>query len=412
MRIDAVGATDIGRVRDHNEDGFLVEAPLFAVADGVGGHLGGEVASRLALETLHVQFAHRKGTLVEQVHEANRAVYERSSSDPSVAGMGTTLTVVVVEGDRIRLAHVGDSRAYLLRGGELRPLTDDHTLVQLMVDRGEISSEEARVHPQRNVVTRVIGTEPEVVVDEGIIDLQAGDRVLLCSDGLTAMLDDEEIATILIESADPRIVADRLVRAANDAGGVDNVTVVLLDATDDVRQARPDAETEVAAADTRTIVAPPEVREPRPAEPPRARRQVRLGRVAAWVLGVALVATISLVGARTYLDAQWYVGATDGRVAIFRGVPSTVLGFRLSHVVVETSLPSAPVARLPSFTEVAKGIPVESRDGADEVVAQMRTDLTNAEQQAEPKPNGGSGNGGSAANGGGGGGGAAQETAA
>jgi PPM family protein phosphatase len=403
VRIDAVGSTDIGRVRDGNEDEFIVEDPLYAVADGMGGHLGGEVASRLAIETLHVQFIHRRGTLAEQVREANRAVYERSTHDPSVAGMGTTLTAVVVDGDRIRLAHVGDSRAYLFRAGELRALTEDHTLVQRMVERGEVTSDEASVHPQRNVLTRVIGTEPDVVVDEGLIDLAFGDRVLLCSDGLTAMVTDEDIASILRESSDPRVAVDRLVRAANDAGGVDNVTVVLLDAVEDGTASHADPGAEASAVGTDTVVAPPEIRESRPAEPPRARRRIRWGRVAAWVAAIVLVVSISLVGARAYLDSQWYVGVTSGRVAIFRGVPSRVVGFRLSHVVVETSLPSGPVSRLPSFAEVVQGIPVESRDGADQVVAQMRTDLASAQKEAAAERGGG--NTGSASGG-------AQETAA
>ena len=155
MRIEVGAATDIGRVREVNEDSYLVEAPLYAVADGMGGHKGGDVASSLALETVEAMFRDKAGTLADQVREANRAVHERSVADQKVRGMGTTLTAVAIEGTDARFVHVGDSRAYLLRAGDLRQVTSDHTLVARMVKAGEISREEAAVHPHRNVVTKV-----------------------------------------------------------------------------------------------------------------------------------------------------------------------------------------------------------------------------------------------------------------
>ncbi|MGZ4131542.1 MAG: Stp1/IreP family PP2C-type Ser/Thr phosphatase, partial [Actinomycetota bacterium] len=230
MRIEAGVATDIGRVRDGNEDSYLVEPPLYAVADGMGGHRGGEVASQLALETLEGRFAAQEGSLADQVRAANRAVFERSASDRKVTGMGTTLTAALVGGDNAHLVHVGDSRAYLLRAGAFRQLTEDHTLVTRMVRAGEITEAEAAVHPHRNVLTRVLGTEPEVDLDVQDVGLLEGDRLLLCSDGLTVMLTEDQIQAILGTTPQPQEAADRLVRAANRAGGIDNITVVVLDA--------------------------------------------------------------------------------------------------------------------------------------------------------------------------------------
>src|SRR2546429_4329385 len=228
MNVDVGVATDIGKVRGANEDSYLVEPPLFAVADGMGGHRGGDVASKLALETVEQRFHRRTGTLSEQVRRANKAVFERSKVDRRVTGMGTTLTAALVQGDALRLAHVGDSRAYLLRAGSLRQLTTDHTLVARMVKAGEISEAEAEVHPHRNVLTRALGTEADVRVDEDEIPLLEGDRVLLCSDGLTGMVTEEQIQAILEMDVPAQEAADRLVTAANRAGGIDNITVVVL----------------------------------------------------------------------------------------------------------------------------------------------------------------------------------------
>ena len=186
MRVVVGVASDIGRVRERNEDSYLVEPPLYAVADGMGGARGGDVASSLALDKMEEQFHEGKKSLGELIRSANRVVFERSISDRKVSGMGTTLTAATVDDSGAHLGHVGDSRAYLLRAGALRQLTDDHTLVNRMVKAGEITQEEAGAHPHRNVLTRSIGTEPEVVVDEEDVPLIDGDRLLLCSDGLPA----------------------------------------------------------------------------------------------------------------------------------------------------------------------------------------------------------------------------------
>ena len=228
MEIRVAARTDVGRVREGNEDAFLIRHPLYAIADGMGGHLGGEVASALAVETVAADAGGRP--LAERVLEANRAVLERSKGDRAVAGMGTTFTGIELKDGVARLAHVGDSRAYRFRDGTLEPLTEDHTLVGELVRSGEIDEAAARSHPQRSVLLRCVGTEPTLEVDEGRVDLADGDRLLLCSDGLTEMLDAAAIAAVLAEtSGDPDAAADRLVAEANEAGGSDNVTVIVLD---------------------------------------------------------------------------------------------------------------------------------------------------------------------------------------
>ena len=381
MRITAAAATDIGRVRDGNEDAYLNDAPLFAVADGMGGHQGGEVASRLALETLEVLFKRGRGTLADHLREANRAVFDRSSRDAAVAGMGTTLTAAVAEAGRLRLAHVGDSRAYLLRDGRLRMLTEDHTLVQRMVERGEITEQEADVHPHRSVLTRTIGTEPDVQIDEGVLDAQDGDRILLCSDGLTGMVADEQIERILRDAAEPKDAVRELVRAANAAGGVDNITVVVLDLSleDSERGAGDDA---ARARRPATVGERDATGTARPGATGRRARGPMVRRVALWSIAAVLIVVVGLFGLRFYLDQQWYVGVANGRVAIFRGIPSEIFGFHLHHLIVLTQLPASEVQQLSFYERLGEGVTAEDRPAADDIVRQIGADLR-AKQAAE-----------------------------
>src|ERR687897_2167395 len=233
MKVSVGAATDIGQVREGNEDSYLIVEPLYAVADGMGGHRGGEVASSLALETVQGMFERREGSLAEQVEEANRAVFDRSQNDRKVSGMGTTLTAAQIDGNRVHLVHVGDSRAYLLRGGELTQITEDHTLVHRMVMEGEISEEEAETHPHRSILTRALGVDRSIQVDEGDLEVAAGDRLLLCTDGLTGMISEGQIREILVETVDPQEAADKLVGGANRAGGIDKITPLILDFPND-----------------------------------------------------------------------------------------------------------------------------------------------------------------------------------
>jgi protein phosphatase len=228
------GLSDTGRKRRQNEDAFVCEPPLFAIADGMGGAQAGEVASRLAAAAFEegARGVHGEDGVATVVRDANARIFERAVQDPAVAGMGTTATVGVVDeaASTLTLAHVGDSRAYLYRDDVLRQLTTDHSLVAELVRSGRLTEDEAAVHPHRSVITRALGTDADVEVDTLTLDVAAGDLVLLCSDGLSAMVRDEEIVRVLRSTGgDPTGAAEALVSAANAAGGEDNVTVVLFE---------------------------------------------------------------------------------------------------------------------------------------------------------------------------------------
>jgi len=232
MRITASHAgTDPGRKRRRNEDSYVIAPPLFAVADGMGGAQAGEVASGLAAGALEESRAQNGGErrVVELIQEANRRVHERATTDATTAGMGTTITAALVEPDgRVVFGHVGDSRAYMLRDDRLEQLTDDHTLVAELVRRGELSPGEAEVHPQRSVITRALGTDPDVDVDTFSVDAQPGDIFLICSDGLSSMVEFGDIEEILRRNrADLAVASKALIHAANRGGGDDNITAVL-----------------------------------------------------------------------------------------------------------------------------------------------------------------------------------------
>jgi protein phosphatase len=228
------GATDQGQVRDGNEDGYVVDRrlQLYAVADGMGGHRAGEVASATALEALRAAVASGTG-IGDAITSANAAVHGKATGDDELRGMGTTLTAVVPDGNGVLVGHVGDSRAYLLRDGELRQLTTDHSLVEELVREGRLTEEQAAVHPQRSVITRALGVEDNVEVDVYPVPLLPGDRLLICSDGLTTMLRPDAISSLLRRESDPTRAANLLVDAANAAGGEDNITTIVIDIEDD-----------------------------------------------------------------------------------------------------------------------------------------------------------------------------------
>lgn len=235
---------DVGRLRDHNEDDLgcrqassdeeaQIFGELFVLADGMGGHLGGEVASRLAIETILTTYyassqADIAAGLAQAILLANRLIYTRSSGDRDLSGMGTTCVCSVVHGDKLYIAHVGDSRAYLLRDRSMEQITEDHSWVEEQVRYGLLTPEEARVHPMRNVITRALGNAPDVAVDQSIHPILAGDILLICSDGLTTALDDEAIKEVLISRPQPQAAVDKLVEMANDAGGPDNIGIIVV----------------------------------------------------------------------------------------------------------------------------------------------------------------------------------------
>jgi PPM family protein phosphatase len=221
--------TDTGRRRRRNEDAYVCEPPLFAIADGMGGAQAGEVASRLAAAALRESGADAGGE--QRIHgliqEANRRIYDRSSTDPQTSGMGTTITVALVENGNVAFGHVGDSRAYLIRDGRMEQITEDHSLVNELMKSGKLSREEAETHPQRSVITRALGTDPDVDAETFKIEAKAGDVFLLCSDGLTDMVGEREIQELVERNREDIDAALRsLVKAANRGGGEDNITVV------------------------------------------------------------------------------------------------------------------------------------------------------------------------------------------
>jgi PPM family protein phosphatase len=236
-----VALTDTGRKRRHNEDVYVAEPPIFAIADGMGGAKAGEVAAALAADVLRGEGGSGEEALVTLIQEANRRVYERAAEDAAKSGMGTTMTVALLEDGRVRIGHVGDSRAYLIRDGELSQLTDDHSLVGELVRSGKLAPEEAETHPQRSVITRVLGTDPEVDVDTITIQTRSGDLFLLCSDGLYSMVGNNRILELVERNRrDLDAAARALIAAANKGGGDDNITVVAFEIA-------PDGETAPAA---------------------------------------------------------------------------------------------------------------------------------------------------------------------
>ena len=230
----STGLSHPGRKRRRNEDAWVCQPPLFAVADGMGGARGGEIASRVAATALGERVeGNGEERVVALIQEANRQVYARAHEDADASGMGTTITVALVEDGNVAIGHVGDSRAYLIRDQKVEQLTEDHSLVAELVRSGRLSPEEADTHPQRSVITRALGTDPDVDVDSFSVEAKAGDVFLICSDGLTSMVDDQTILGIVEQSrGDLDAVAKELIGAANRSGGEDNITVVFFEMSD------------------------------------------------------------------------------------------------------------------------------------------------------------------------------------
>jgi serine/threonine protein phosphatase PrpC len=330
VRIDAGASSDVGRLRTGNEDGFIVDdrLELYAVADGMGGHNAGEIASATALEALRAAVASGKA-LDAAIVLANSAIFDKAATDRELTGMGTTLTAVAILGESTFLiGHVGDSRAYRIRDGGLEQLTEDHSLVEELVREGRLSPAEAEVHPRRSVITRALGIDPNVEVDLYTLDARTGDRLIVCSDGLTTMVRDDDVLRIGELDADPRDAADRLVDAANEAGGEDNITVLIIDVLEAPPPAPPDPEALAAAPESRTPlpVAAPDVPDEQP-----ARRRPRLrsvGGVLLYVLPVVVIVGMAIGAINWYAHHTYYVDFKGDRVVVFQGVPGGILGWK------------------------------------------------------------------------------------
>ena len=383
-------ASDVGLLRDGNEDSAFAGSRLLAVADGMGGHAAGEVASAAviaALEQLDEQGVNAgdpEEALREAVEEANANLRLMVAADSELQGMGTTVTAVLSDGRHTWLAHIGDSRAYLLHDGQFRQLTRDHTFVQQLVDEGRIAPEDASTHPQRNFITRALDGRTGLDIDLDRLDLVPGDRLLLCSDGLSGVVSDESMAEVLRTSS-PDEAVQRLVDLALRGGGPDNITCIVADAVD--AAAEDGAVVAGAASDGPTNAAPaPPVRDTDTSasraatlrratdddDPHRRARHIRRRRAA--VIGVAVLVLLGIgAGAGwSWTRSQYYVGVAGENVAVYRGIEGTLAGIELSEV--ERTLPLR-TADLPAFERkrVEDGIHADDRAEADRIVERLTT---------------------------------------
>jgi serine/threonine protein phosphatase PrpC len=387
VRIQIGVRSDVGLAREINEDAYLIDDPLFVVADGMGGHVAGDVASSTAVGVIADEFAAadvgNPDSLIAMLRRANSVIWQKAQSNPSLRGMGTTCTLLAIQDSQAHLAHVGDSRAYLLRDGELSQLTEDHTLVGRMVREGRLSQEEAEHHPQRNIIMRVLGGDSDVEVDILSLDLAPDDQLLLCSDGLTSMIGADLIRQTLEREADAQAAADRLVQLANKAGGEDNITAVVIHVRDSEGPPPPPRRSE-ASAPVPKRSPPPETSAsvgaeatgrtavkdaPRqPVRPfPRRARGVAIGLAVVALLGVAGFFLI-----QSLLDNSYFVGVNDaGEVTIYRGRPEEIAGFSLRREEAGTNL---ALSDLPEFMrdDLQEGIKAESLEDAEQRVADLK----------------------------------------
>ncbi|KQV06702.1 PP2C family protein-serine/threonine phosphatase [Leifsonia sp. Root112D2] len=402
----AVAVSHVGKIRSNNQDSGYAGTELFVVADGMGGHAGGDVASAIALQRIreadrvYASAEEAEFSLQAALIAANAQLAETVFEHPELTGMGTTVSAIARVGDQVALAHIGDSRIYLFREGVLKQVSTDHTFVQRLVDSGRITEEEAMVHPRRSVLMRVLGdvdSHPEI--DTWSLDTKPGDRWLICSDGLTGVVKDPALSSALAVPDSPRIVAERLVHMTLEGGAPDNVTVVILDIADDEPGATPSAPVTVGSAAaplafeqelgrSRALRLPSLRLHPRPAAGPThfepdsedyldelieedARRARR--RKLTWLVGSILVVLLLALGA--FLGYQWtqshyYVGVQDGRVTIYQGVQQGIGPISLSHVYDETS---TTVDQLSNYDrqQVQQTINAESLAEAQRIVKQL-----------------------------------------
>lgn len=348
--------SDVGLVRGHNEDSFLLRTPLFVVSDGMGGHAAGEVASSIAVETIGER---APGTaddvlLGAAVEAANANVIKAAEEGVGKPGMGCTATAVLIEKNHMAVAHVGDSRAYVLHHGTLVRITHDHSYVEELVDAGEITADEARTHPSRSIITRALGSDPDMYADHFSLEVNDGDRIILCSDGLSSMISDSEIESLAVSSATPQQAADNLVAAALTAGGADNVTVVVVDVVDDGL-----------------------------ADAARKRLAKRVAAFSGVIVSMLLIAALITV---SFIRGEWYLGINGDTVGLYRGVQGSVLGVSTSELVGTSAV---RVSDLPVALQdqLEQGIRVSNEQAGRDAIAsyhqQIDEEKTRAAEIAE-----------------------------
>ena len=398
--------SDVGSVREHNEDSYLVKTPLFVVADGMGGHEAGEVASNIAVTTMeaHAPKSTSPEALAAAVIKANEAVLRGAQDGTGKPGMGTTLTAAFVFEDEATIAQVGDSRAYLLHDGQLQRITRDHSLVADLIEQGRLTEAEARFHPQRSVITRALGSDPHMQPDLYTLHIEEGDRLLLCSDGLCSMISDEDIEEILLDNPAPAHACDALVEEAIIAGGLENVTVIVIDPLgdppsekdeEDIVEERVVGLPEDARADEEEPAAPAAAAAPVEAAPTQAahaskskpkkngkggkhHKPKHRGRMAPFIWALAFILILAAAGFGFYAFAQnsYFIIAENGVVNVYRGLPGEFAGISVSWL--ESQAPDIDVSKLTPMVQsnLKNGISVNSLDEANEKISEFRLQTT------------------------------------
>ena len=354
--------TDVGCVREHNEDSLVVAPPLYVVCDGMGGHAAGEVASEIAVNVIadRAPATTDAAALGQAVEEANLAIIQAAREGVGRAGMGCTCTAAMLENERLIVAQVGDSRAYLLHGGTLQQITRDHSLMADFIEAGQITPEEARVHPQRSVITRALGSDPRTQPDLFEINVNTGDRLLICSDGLTSMIEDYEIEDILNRTPDPQIAASKLVNAAIAAGGHDNVTVIVVNVTGfaEVRRRKVARKTKITAA-------------------------------------VIIALLVAIFCGAAYAFNYWttqtaFLGVQDDKVAVYRGVPGELFGATFSQIVEVTDVSVDDLQPGVANRLKTEGVRADSVEEAKDLVDTYREEIAARDKSTSSSSSAGS----------------------
>lgn len=350
-RLSWAARTDVGLIRGHNEDSFLSRNPLFGVCDGMGGHAAGEVASSIAVRTIasHAPTSADDALLGAAIEAANEAVMQGAATGQGKPGMGCTASCCIIEGTHMAVAHVGDSRIYLLHHGTLVRVTHDHSYVEELVDAGEITPDQARVHPSRSIITRALGSDPDMYADHFMLDVERGDRIIVCSDGLSSMISDSTIEALAVSSATPLACTDALVAAALGEGGHDNVTVITIDVMNDGTE--------------------------------EIRRRARRRAIVTWASILAAILAVAAITFGLIVTNSWYVSVYAGKVAIYQGVRGSAFGISLSHLEQETNV---NLTDLPEATQhqLATGITMDSKQAALDTVSAYESQIATEKAQA------------------------------